>query len=272
MVSVPRPPLPAVDRLEPIGLEALDAAAALRRRFDTKYLLPRDALDALIARLESTHRVLDLQGLRDFQYRTTYFDTADLSTFRDHLKGRRRRLKVRVRHYLETGDCFFELKLRGPRESTIKHRRRHDPASRRRLDAGSLSALERWVRDAYGRDAPGGLAPTLEVAYRRVSLVAPDRGERLTVDLEVRMWTAGGGWGRLDPELCVVESKSRRGLGLAARELNALGARPLQMMSKYCVGIVLAHGRARGNALLPVLRHCEGGLAARSERAPEPAP
>jgi hypothetical protein len=121
------------------------------------------------------------------------------------------------------------------------------------------------------RRAPTGLAPTLEVAYRRVSLVAPGRGERLTVDLGVRMWAAGGHGGRLDPALCVAECKSPRGLGLAARELNALGARPLQTMSKYCVGVLLAHGSTRGNALLPVLRHCESRLVAHPERALRPA-
>jgi VTC domain len=271
MASVRRPLLPAGERLEPIGLEALDAAAALRRRFDTKYLLPRHALDALVTRLEPTHRVLEIHGLRDFEYRTTYFDTGDLAAFRDHLKGRRRRLKVRVRRYVESRGCFFEVKLRGPREATVKRRVRHDPASPRCLDAASLSALDRWVREAYGRRAPAGLAPALEVAYRRVSLVAPARGERLTVDLGVRMWAPGGHGGRLDPELCVVESKSPRGFGLAARELTALRARPLQMMSKYCVGVLLAHGPSRGNALLPVLRHCEGGLVAHDERALRPA-
>jgi hypothetical protein len=267
MASVSHPLLPAVEQLEPIGLEDLDAAAALRRRFDTKYLLPRDALATLIARLEPTHRALEIHGVRDFEYRTTYFDTGDLVMFRDHLKGRRRRLKVRVRRYVESGDCFFEVKLRGPRAATIKRRLRHDPASPRRLDASSLRALERWVREAYGRGAPAGLAPTLEVVYRRVSLVAPGRGERLTVDVGVRMCAAGGGGGRLDPALCVVEGKSPRGLGLAARELNALGARPLQTMSKYCVGIVLAHGAIRGNAMLPVLRHCEHGSVAEAEAA-----
>jgi VTC domain len=258
-VSVPRPQLPAAERLEPIGLEALDAAAALRRRFDTKYLLPRVALDRLIARLEPTHHVLEVDGLRDFDYRTTYFDTRELEAFRDHLQGRRRRLKVRVRHYVDTGDCYLELKLRGARECTIKRRLPHDPSLPHSLTADGLAALERWVRNAYDRPAPGPLAPVLDVAYRRATLVAPERGERLTVDLDLHMRAAGAdGWGRLDPDIAIVETKSARGPTLGGHELIALGARPLDRMSKYCVGVVLAHGRARGNALLPVLRHCSG--------------
>jgi hypothetical protein len=173
-------PLPEAERLEPIGLESLDATAALRRRFDIKYLLSREAVVELLSRLEQTHRVLDIDGLRDFEYRTTYFDTPELGAFRDHIQGRRRRLKARVRHYAETGACFFELKLRGPRESTIKRRLPHAVGLHHQLTPESLATLEQWVRDAYGRPAPSPLAPTLDVAFRRTTLVAPERGERLT--------------------------------------------------------------------------------------------
>jgi VTC domain len=258
-VSVPPPSLPGAERLEPIGLGPLDAAAALRRRFDTKYLLPRDAVAELLERLRPTHRILELNGLRHFDYRTTYFDTDELAAFRDHLQGRRRRLKVRIRHYVDTGDCFFELKLRGARDCTIKRRVPHDPRLRRCLGAASLATLERWVQDAYGRPAPSPLTPVLEVAYTRATLVSPGRCERLTLDLDLHMWAAGAdGWGHLDPDLAIVETKSAGGPALAVRELKALGARPLDRMSKYCVGVVLALGRARGNALLPVIRHCAG--------------
>jgi hypothetical protein len=256
-VSVPRRSLPGAERLEPIGLEALDATASLRRRFDTKYLLPRDAVAELLDRLRPTHRILALNGLRHFDYRTTYFDTEELASFRDHLQGRRRRLKVRVRHYVDTGGCFLELKLRGTRDCTIKRRVPHDPRLRRSLGADSLATLERWVQDAYDRPAPRPLAPVLEVAYRRATLVSPERGERLTIDLDLRMLAAvADGWGHLDPDYAIVETKAARGPALTGRELRALGARPLDRMSKYCVGVVLALGRARGNALLPVIRHC----------------
>jgi hypothetical protein len=96
VVSAPHSQLPGAERLEPIGLDALDAAAALRRRFDTKYLLPRDALGELLERLRPTHRVLEIDALRGFRYRTTYFDTNGLATFRDHAQGRRRRVKARA--------------------------------------------------------------------------------------------------------------------------------------------------------------------------------
>ena len=127
-----------------------------------------------------------------------------------------------------------------------------------------MAALERWVQAAYGRSAPGPLGPVLEVEFRRATLVALDRGERLTIDVDVGMRTPNGdGFGHLDPDLALVESKSPRGPALATRELNLLGARRLEGMSKYCLGVVLALGRGRGNALLPVLRHCAGQATGR---------
>jgi VTC domain len=258
-VSVPRRSLPGAERLEPIGLQTLDASVALRRRFDTKYLLSYNVVSDLLGRLRPTHRILELDGLRHFDYRTTYFDTEELAAFRDHMQGRRRRLKVRLRHYVDTGDFFLELKLRGARGCTLKRRAPHNPRLRRSLGDHGRAALERWVRDAYARPAPSPLAPVLDVAYGRSTLAFPERGERLTIDLDLRMWAAGAdGWGRLDPGFVIVETKSSTGPALAGRELRALGARPLDRMSKYCVGVVLALGRARGNALLPVIRHCAG--------------
>lgn len=251
--------LRGAERLEPVGLETLDAAAALRRRFDTKYLLPRDAVAELLERLRPTHRVLEIDDLRAFEYRTTYFDTPELTTFRDHLQGRRRRLKTRVRRYVELGDCYFELKLRGPRNCTVKRRLAQDPALAGSLAAESVAALQDWVEAEYGRPAPGPLAPVLEVDFRRTTLAALERGERLTIDVDVGMRSiSGDGFGHLDRDFALVESKSPRGLALATRELNMLGARRLEGMSKYCVGVVLALGRGRGNVLRPVLRHCTG--------------
>jgi hypothetical protein len=65
-------------------------------------------------------------------------------------------------------------------------------------------------------------------------------------------------WGALDTGLAVMESKSARGLALAARELHALGARRQQTMSEYCLSVLLVQARPRqraaaGAAALPSL-------------------
>jgi hypothetical protein len=77
---MPRSLAPLVEPFERIGLDEVRATAALDDRLDVKYILARAELDELVRRLRRTHRALEIDGLRCFAYRTTYFDTADLVT------------------------------------------------------------------------------------------------------------------------------------------------------------------------------------------------
>ena len=74
---VPSPSLIA-EAFPAIGLERLDAGAALRDRVDVKYVIPLAAFAALADRLLATHTALEIDGRRAFAYRSTYFDTPEL--------------------------------------------------------------------------------------------------------------------------------------------------------------------------------------------------
>jgi len=73
---------------DPIELDELDA---LQDRVDVKYVIEMDTFTALTEELRETHRVLEIDGRREFTYRTSYFDTPDLRVFRDHQQRRRGR-------------------------------------------------------------------------------------------------------------------------------------------------------------------------------------
>ena len=66
--------------------------------------------------------MLDIDGRRVFGYESTYFDTPDCEQYRAHRQGRRRRYKVRSRSYVDTGLSMFEVKTKGLRGATVKHR------------------------------------------------------------------------------------------------------------------------------------------------------
>src|SRR5699024_11402616 len=66
---------------------------------------------------------MEINGLRSFQYRSTYFDPPDFEQYRAHRQGRRRRYKVRARTYVESKLCMFEIKTKGRLGATVKHRR-----------------------------------------------------------------------------------------------------------------------------------------------------
>ena len=245
----PSPSL-VVERFAAVGLEQLDAGAALRDRVDVKYVVPLAGFAALAVRLLATHFALEIDGRRAFAYRSTYFDTPELGAFRDHIQQRRRRYKCRSREYLDTGAYAFEVKLKGLRGRTVKHRMAHDGHE---LSDAAIAFLRDCVDSAYGRPPDGALRPTLDVAYTRVTLAAPERGERVTCDFDLAFSGPDGAAGRLDPGMAIVESKSVRGNARADRALRALGHRPQPACSKYCLGVALTRA-VPGNPLRPLLR------------------
>jgi hypothetical protein len=149
--------------LQAIGLPELVATAALLERLDRKYVVPLELLEPLAPALRRSHRVLAVDGRRVFRYRTLYYDTPELTSFRDHVRGRRRRFKCRVREYVDAREDWLEIKLKGRRGRTDKVRVRcaQRPAS---AAAGPLLAvLDDALRRAYGRPAPPLLVPVLSM-------------------------------------------------------------------------------------------------------------
>ena len=216
------PATATLDRLPALGLPELDAALSLQVRADRKHLLPVPVLDELLEALAPTHRALEIGGRRAFAYDSVYFDTPELLTARAHTQRRRRRFKCRSRLYVDSGTCAFELKLRGRRGETVKHRIPYDPADHGTLTPAALAFLAEHLDDVPA------MRPALRTTYTRSTLAGP--AERLTIDLGLSF---GDAW--LRPGWAIVETKSARGAGIADRELRRLGSRPLSM-SKYLLG------------------------------------
>lgn len=238
-------PSQIAEAFAPVGLEQLDADAALRDRVDAKYVIPLAAFASLAERLLATHAVLEIDGRRAFAYRSTYFDTPDLGAYRAHVQGRRRRYKCRSREYCDSGAFAFEVKLKGLRGRTVKHRMAHNGHE---LSDTAMA----FLCEHLGHEPDGPLAPALTVTYTRVTLGAA--GERVTCDYDLTFSAPGGAGGRLDPGMAIVESKSTRGNAHADRELRELGHRPETACSKYCLGVALTRP-VIANPLRPLLRH-----------------
>lgn len=216
-------------RFEPIGLAELERRAALMRRVDRKYLLDREQLDELLERAPRDCRVLQIDGRTRFRYRSTYYDSPELASYRAAALGRRRRWKVRTRDYLDTGSSFLEVKTRATRQSD-KHR---IPAER--LDERGRGFVREVLTEA-GIEAAGAelLVPTLVTDYRRTTLLDPAGTTRLTIDTDLA-WRAGEL--RLDRrQLVVVETKTAGAPTQLDQLLWRCGHRP-QRISKYATGL-----------------------------------
>jgi len=261
------------ERLAPVGLAELEgSAAALLDRVDCKYVVPTELFAALAARLCGSHRVLEIGGVRAFRYRTTYFDTPGLDAYRDHVQRRRRRYKSRSRRYEDSGVCMFELKLKGPRGRTVKHRMPYEEGLHGSVSPEALVFLRDRLWLAYRRMPGAELGPTLEMAFTRLTLVDVALGERLTCDFDLAFAGAAGRAGRLADGVVILESKSARGGARADRVLRELGARPVEACSKYCLGIGMTRPDVRVNPFRRLLTRWFVPVAATAAlAAPAPA-
>ena len=240
----------------PVTLETLNAKAAMLERLDNKYVVRAPVLLAAAAEFATAFDVLEIGGKRSFTYDTCYFDDPARRSYFDHHQGRRQRMKVRVRRYVEAGLCFLEVKLKDKRGVTVKKRLRVNDAMFGRLDDTGLAFVQKCWQAMYGRPWTLPLEPVLQMSYRRITLVARDGGERMTIDTGIHFegqWAAREAR-RTDDEVFIVETKSANGRGIADRVLRAHHQHPTNGCSKYCVGMGLTGAVDRFNRFRPAMR------------------
>jgi VTC domain len=237
----------------PITLAALNAKAAMLERLDNKYVVRSDVLREALPALAARFDMLEIAGRRAFTYETCYFDDAERRSYFDHHQGRRQRMKVRVRKYSDTGLCFVEVKLKDKRGVTVKKRLPYELRNYGRLDRKARAHVERSYRALYGQAFGRPLEAVLEMSYQRLTLVAREGGERMTIDGCIR-FRAGGEQSSTDDDIFIVETKSANGNGIADKILRALHQHPVNGCSKYCVGMSLTGAVDKRNRFLPALR------------------
>ena len=247
-----------------INLDEVLSQAALQTRVDNKFLLTPQEFTAFAAALDAEFRVMEIDGMRVFRYDSVYFDTDDLAQFRAHRQGRRRRYKVRSRRYTDTGLCMFEIKTKGARGATVKHRIEQSAGAAGKLNGANRAYLRHVIRNEYEEEAPE-MRPVLESGYERATFVNTVSGERVTCDVNLEYANERG---RVHaPDLIVVETKSADGRGASDRALADLGIRPVSM-SKYCIGIALLHPELPANRWNRLLQQRFGARSAAGTTGP----
>lgn len=222
--------------LPPVGLEALNAEAALQTRVDRKYVVPTALVRQLLATFSSTEvKVLEMDGARSFAYDSVYFDTADLDSYLLAAHGRRRRYKIRTRTYVDSAVSFLEVKTEGAREATVKERIPYRLEDRARLTAEGMDYVRETLAAAVGSVPDGALEPVIETRYHRTTLYLPESGSRATIDTDVTWQRPSHGPLVLD-DAVILETKSGSTAGPLDRHLWAHGVRPSRI-SKFATGM-----------------------------------
>jgi hypothetical protein len=236
----------------PLSLASLNAKAAMLERQDNKYILQADQLRPALQAFSTHFDVLEIEGKRAFVYATQYFDDADQRAYYDHHQGRRKRGKVRVRSYLDAGFSYLEVKLKDIRDVTVKRRMRVDYGMAA-LDGAAMAFVDTCFREQYGAVLDTPLGQAIGMEYARITLVAKDGGERMTIDTGLRFLSQ-----RIicdvSPDLFIMETKSARGNGIADKILRGLHLHPTPRCSKYCIAMAALGQVTRHNHFLPALR------------------
>lgn len=244
----------------PIELDQLNRRARLMDRSNNKYVLNTEQLHQLLEVARKDFDVLDIGGLRSFHYRSVYYDTRDFLTHEDHNKGRRRRIKIRHRHYVDHDLHYFEIKLKGLRGLTQKLRLPLDPkelteqaSCLQRLSPRLYRFLQYTLRQHYGITWQHELLPSIAVHYDRSTLVARRGETRITLDSNIHFRDDQRSV-HLNQDRWVVEVKSNPGFTPIERWLFSINKRPLKQCSKYGMGINVLKLPHVNNRFSPILR------------------
>ena len=221
-------------------------SVALLDRVDTKFVLPLDLGLMVLAQMRTHYQMLEIGGKRLQSYNTLYFDTPDFYFYREHLRSRADRFKLRVRTYLVNDLTYLEIKQRTNKGRTIKQRIKLDNYWTV-LDPEAMSwAVERLP------DVAWPLKPVLNNRFYRLLLINPNQAERITLDFEMQfsdndqMKDAG--------PLVVVEvkRKSNHTESILINWLHSAHQRP-SSFSKYCLGLALLNPELKRNRIKPNL-------------------
>jgi hypothetical protein len=219
-----------------ISLEQLVERAGLLTRADRKYLVPVSKVGPLLEELRSRVEVLDIGGLRNFDYHSVYFDTPDLLTYWLAARGRRLRFKLRTRTYVDSNQGYLEIKTKGPRGHTVKNRIEYDPANSRIITPEGHEFVAAMLAEARIPNVDTHtLAPALTSRYRRSTLFVPSTESRATIDTSLE-WTLEDGRTLHRPSMAMIETKSGSQASEVDRLLWSRGHRPLRV-SKYATGM-----------------------------------
>ena len=252
-------PTQALQSRTAVGLEDI-SSVALMDRFDSKFLVPEDWLESVVAAMPD-HQVLTIQNKVTTQYKNLYFDTAAGRCLDDHVRGKNVRFKVRIRHYDNTDVAFLEVKLRDVYGKTTKHRvvREASQPWNAPLTDVEIAFIGRHVDDTLA------LKPSLQSSFERFTLVHLGSAERITFDRRLAFChpTASqpleDDWTRPTEHLAIVEWKQLRPNHQGAL-IQAFRSQPNRRgplgreirLSKFVLG----------NALLFPHRHMRGYRAA----------
>lgn len=218
----------------------------LMNRMDTKFMLSIPQLMLVLSALPPHYRVLEVNGIRANHYETLYFDTPEFLFYKRHHSGKKNRLKIRKRNYVESHQTYLEVKFKSNKDRTVKDRTKVE-----NLEPVLTEKAVDFIHRETGEDY--NLQPKLFNRFVRTTLVYPEGPERITIDTELSF-----GFDSKEiqlPGLVIVEVKQSR-VGARSVFLQQLKSQHIrsESFSKYCLGAALIYPELKQNMFKEKIR------------------
>ena len=221
-------------------------ATRLMNRTDTKYVLTRDELLRLLPKLKDDYFMLEVDGTRLSHYTTQYYDRPDFEFYHLHQRGKKNRVKIRMRKYVDSDLTFLEIKHKNNKGRTIKFRKRINDLS------SELSEEDKkYVEEMSGLS--GILESKLSNSFDRITLVHKEHAERLTFDLNLSFDKEGVHHQMEALVIAELKQENYNRQTLFAKILKGKLIRP-ERVSKYCLGVALLEEDIKKNEIKAKLR------------------
>ena len=228
-----------LDKFDPISLEQMDNVKLLKRK-DTKFIFTEGNLLNFLEDMSEYYYILDINNNRISRYETLYFDTDERKLYLAHHNGKKNRFKVRFRRYIDTDQCFLEVKLKSNKNITNKKRKPKDKIETQLSNESKIEIEE------YTPINSEFLKPQFWIYYDRITLVHKYLKERVTIDLNLRFKNNKSDY-NLSP-LVILELKQEK-FSKESHILKCLKNEKINRISfsKYCIGSILLEENIKYN-------------------------
>jgi len=230
-----------------LSLEDLDDIKLLKR-FDTKFVFHKDKLKSVFEYLYQQYGILEIEGNRNFRYQSLYYDTDDYFFYHQHHNKKLNRYKIRCRRYIESDQCYFEIKFKNNKSKTIKTRLLlEEGIITPSLSVNKKEFVRKNITNGFNDFLAETIRPKLWVIFDRTTLADPISKERFTFDLNLTYIDINSNRHSFS-DLVIAELKSES-LSLDPlffQHLKSLKIFPTTF-SKYCMGIVTVNKDIKAN-------------------------
>lgn len=217
----------------PISLEQM-SSVKLMNRTDTKFVTTQQRLQQLLTMALKDYYIQEIDGQRNLEYDTTYFDTRDFDMYSEHQHGHANRQKIRFRTYCISGLKFMEVKTKN----------NHGRTKKKRMEVSDMDVHEVVKRNflsQYLNYSVDTLQPVLNNHFSRITLVNKAKTERLTIDSRLSFRNLVNGTQKDMGNLVIIELKRDGRVSSPILEmLRQLHIHP-HGFSKYCMGSALTN-------------------------------